>query len=194
LSAEEAAARFYRRPFAAHPALLDGTFNCGNQVSGAQQQALARSVAAFASALVNTPDRLPENLLSRIAHKHASLGIRPDQYRVVHDNLMRAIVDVLGDAVTPDVAAAWDEVHWLMVNALINHERGLYSARGVRPEAYYCASHASAATTIAWVPVSRVGWMTGANAAEWLTGMSWATRPALSAAAYMAGSVPPMPQ
>ena len=67
---------------------------------------------------------MPENLLSRIAHKHASLGIRPDQYQVVHDNLMWAIVDVLGDAVTPEVAAAWDEVYWLMANALINQERG----------------------------------------------------------------------
>ena len=41
---------------------------------------------------------------------------------------------MLGDAVTPEVAAAWDEVYWLMANALINQERGLYSARGVRPE------------------------------------------------------------
>jgi nitric oxide dioxygenase len=77
---------------------------------------------------------VPESLLRRIAHKHASLGIRPDQYQVVHDNLMWAIVDVLGDAVTPEVAAAWDEVYWLIANALINQERGLYSARGVRPE------------------------------------------------------------
>ena len=76
----------------------------------------------------------PESLLRRIAHKHASLGIRADQYPIVHDNLMAAIVDVLGDAVTPPVAAAWDEVYWLMANALINMERGLYSARGVRPE------------------------------------------------------------
>ena len=62
------------------------------------------------------------------------MGIRPDQYQVVHDNLMWAIVDVLGEAVTPEVAAAWDEVYWLMANTLINQERGLYSARGVRPE------------------------------------------------------------
>jgi len=27
---------------------------------------------------------------------------------------MWAIGEVLGDAVTPDVAAAWDEVYWLM--------------------------------------------------------------------------------
>ena len=128
------AGRFYEHMFAAHPELMDGIFNRGNQTSGEQQQALAGSVAAFATALVTTPTHLPENLLSRIAHKHASLGISPAQYQVVHDNLMWAIVDVLGDAVTPEVAAAWDEVYWLMANALINQERGLYSARGVRPE------------------------------------------------------------
>jgi nitric oxide dioxygenase len=128
------AGRFYEHMFAAHPELMDGIFNRGNQTSGEQQQALAGSVAAFATALVTTPTHLPENLLSRIAHKHASLGISPAQYQVVHDNLMWAIVDVLGDAVTPKVAAAWDEVYWLMANALINQERGLYSARGVRPE------------------------------------------------------------
>ena len=130
----EIATRFYEHLFAQHPELLDGTFNRGNQVDGSQQQALAGSVAAFASALIDTPGRAPEKLMSRIAHKHASLGIRAEQYQVVHDNLMWAIGDVLGDAVTAEIAAAWDEVYWLMANALINQERGLYSARGVRPE------------------------------------------------------------
>ncbi|MEV5987731.1 globin domain-containing protein [Streptomyces sp. NPDC052051] len=130
----EIAQRFYRHMFAEQPELLDGVFNRGNQTQGHQQQALAGSVAAFASALVETPERLPEHLLRRVAHKHASLGIRPDQYRIVHDHLMWAIVDVLGDAVTPDVAAAWDEVYWLMADTLINQERGLYSARGVRAD------------------------------------------------------------
>jgi len=128
------AERFYQHMFGEHPELLDGLFNRGNQAEGTQQQALAGSVALFASALVEHPDHLPEHLLSRIAHKHATLGLRPDQYQVVHDNLFWAIVDVLGDAVTPEVAAAWDEVYWLMARALINQERGLYSARGVRPE------------------------------------------------------------
>ena len=130
----EIARRFYEHMFGAHPELLDGTFNRGNQAEGTQQVALAGSVAAFASALVETPEQLPDHLLNRIAHKHASLGIRPDQYRVVHEHLFWAIAEVLGDAVTPEVAAAWDEVYWLMAYALINQERGLYSARGVRPE------------------------------------------------------------
>ena len=131
---EEIARRFYAHLFGAHPELLDGTFNRGNQAQGTQQVALAGSVAVFASALVEDPEQVPEHLLARIAHKHASLGITPAQYQVVHDNLFWAIVDVLGDAVTPEVAAAWDEVYWLMAYALINIERGLYSARGVRPE------------------------------------------------------------
>ena len=130
----EIAKRFYPHMFGAHPELLDGLFNRGNQARGEQQQSLAGSVATFATGLVETPPRTPESLLRRIAHKHASLGINADQYQIVHDNLMWAIVDVLGDAVTPEVAAAWDEVYWLMANALINQERGLYSARGVRPD------------------------------------------------------------
>jgi nitric oxide dioxygenase len=126
--------RFYQHLFGTHPELLDGTFNRGNQAEGTQQQALAGSVAMFASALVNHPDELPWHLLSRVAHKHGSLGITPAQYEVVHEHLFWAIADVLGDAVTAEVAAAWSEVYWLMAFALINQEKGLYSARGVRPE------------------------------------------------------------
>jgi nitric oxide dioxygenase len=131
---DEIAKRFYEHMFTERPELLDGLFNRGNQAEGTQQRALAGSVALFADALVNHPDRLPYHLLSRVAHKHASLGLRPDQYQTVYDNLMWAIADVLGDAVTPEVAAAWSEVYWLMAFALTNTERGLYSARGIRPE------------------------------------------------------------
>ncbi|MGY1736037.1 globin domain-containing protein [Geodermatophilus sp. SYSU D00684] len=131
---QEIARRFYGHLFGTHPELFDGVFNRGNQATGEQQVALAGSVAVFASTLVKHPEQLPEQLLNRIAHKHASLGITPAQYDVVHEHLFWAIVDVLGDAVTPEVAAAWDEVYWLMAYALIHQERGLYSAHGVRPE------------------------------------------------------------
>jgi nitric oxide dioxygenase len=131
------AQRFYEHLFEVHPALLDGVFNRGNQKEGTQQQALAGSIAVFASALVEHPDRLPWHLLSRVAHKHASLGLRPEQYEVVYENLFWAIADVLGEAVTPEVAAAWSEVYWLMAWALINQERGLYSARGVSPDSIW---------------------------------------------------------
>jgi nitric oxide dioxygenase len=52
--------------------------------------------------------------------------LTPELYDVVHEHLFWAIVDVLGDAVTPEVAAAWDEVYWLMAGSLIALEARLY--------------------------------------------------------------------
>ncbi|MFD5790212.1 globin domain-containing protein [Streptomyces sp. NPDC127037] len=122
---------FYRKLFDAHPELLRDLFNRGNQASGTQRRALAGSIAAFAAQLVEQPDTRPDVMLSRIAHKHASLGVTPAQYEVVHTHLFAAIAEVLGDAVTPEVAAAWDEVYWLMANALIAIEERLYAEQGV---------------------------------------------------------------
>jgi nitric oxide dioxygenase len=42
-------------------------------------------------------------LVSRIKHRHCALSILPEHYGIVHENLMIAIGDVLGDAVTPEV-------------------------------------------------------------------------------------------
>lgn len=117
---------FYKKMFTAHPELIRDLFNRGNQAAGTQPQALAGSIAAFATYLVDHPDERPDMMLSRIAHKHASLAVTPEQYPIVHENLFAAIAEVLGDAVTPEVAAAWDEVYWLMANALIELERRLY--------------------------------------------------------------------
>ncbi|MET9645886.1 globin domain-containing protein [Streptomyces syringium] len=121
---------FYDKLFAAHPELLRDLFNRGNQANGSQRQALAGAIAAFAGALVEHPGVRPDAMLSRIAHKHASLGITPDQYPLVQKHLFAAIAEVLGDAVTAEVAAAWDEVYWLMANALIALEARLYERAG----------------------------------------------------------------
>ncbi|WP_448809069.1 globin domain-containing protein [Agromyces bauzanensis] len=118
---------FYRKMFAAHPELLNGVFSRANQANGEQRKALAGAIAAFATHLVQHPGTLPEAVLSRIAHKHASLGITEDQYPIVYRYLFEAIAEDLGDAVTPEVASAWSEVYWLMADALIKIEKGLYS-------------------------------------------------------------------
>ncbi|MFD0890353.1 globin domain-containing protein, partial [Streptosporangium algeriense] len=122
--------RFYATMFADRPELLDGLFNRGNQASGEQRRALAGSIAAFATALLDQPDERPDRLLARIAHKHAAVGVTQDQYVIVHKYLFGAIADVLGDAVTPQVAQAWDEVYWLMAGALIAMEARLYAEAG----------------------------------------------------------------
>ncbi|WKE72034.1 globin domain-containing protein [Streptomyces sp. WP-1] len=129
---EQITERFYARLFDAHPELLRDLFNRGNQASGAQKSALAGSIAAFAGHLVEHPDQRPDAMLSRIAHKHASLGVVPEQYPVVHEHLFAAIAEILGEAVTPEVAAAWSEVYWLMANALVAVEKRLYEESGGR--------------------------------------------------------------
>ncbi|MCW2916897.1 MAG: Oxidoreductase FAD-binding domain protein [Actinomycetia bacterium] len=81
---EEISSVFYRRMFGAHPELLDDLFNRGNQANGSQSRALAGSIFVFATMLLEHPDRRPDQMLARIAHKHASLRITADQYPVVH--------------------------------------------------------------------------------------------------------------
>ncbi|MEU2744904.1 globin domain-containing protein [Streptomyces collinus] len=130
---DEITTRFYGAMFRDRPELLDGMFNRGNQASGAQRRALAGSIAGFATALLDDPDTRPDTLLDRIAHKHAAVGVTDDQYTIVHKYLFGAIAEVLGDAVTPEVAAAWDEVYWLMAGALIAQEARLYREAGVQP-------------------------------------------------------------
>lgn len=122
---------FYSAMFDEHPELLRDTFNRGNQKLGAQQRALAASIATFATLLVDGTS--PVDMLARIGHRHASLGITPDQYQVVHDHLFAAIVEVLGEAVTPEVAAAWDEVYWIMAAVLVDYEKALYAEAEVEP-------------------------------------------------------------
>ncbi|ASU84170.1 hemin transporter [Nocardiopsis gilva YIM 90087] len=122
--------RFYSTMFAERPDLLDGLFNRGNQASGEQRRALAASIAGFATALLDNPLERPDALLSRIAHKHTAVGVTDDQYIIVHKYLFGAIADVLGDAVTPEVAAAWDDVYWLMAGALIAQEARIYAEAG----------------------------------------------------------------
>ncbi|MGZ6733756.1 MAG: globin domain-containing protein [Nocardioides sp.] len=124
---------FYRRLFAAHPELIRDLFNRGNQAQGDQQRALAGSIAAYATLLVAEDGPEPESVLARIAHKHASLGVTEEQYPIVHEHLFAAIVEVLGDAVTPEIATAWDEVYWNMAHALIAVEKGLYEEQDVKP-------------------------------------------------------------
>lgn len=129
---DEITTEFYRRMFAAHPELLRNLFNRGNQAQGAQQRALAASIATFATHLADPELPHPAELLSRIGHKHASLGVTAEQYPIVHEHLFAAIVEVLGaDTVTAEVAAAWDRVYWIMADTLIELERGLYRCAGV---------------------------------------------------------------
>lgn len=121
--------RFYARMFEAHPELRN-LFNMGNQASGAQQQSLAAAVFAYAANIDNAAALTP--VLDRIVHKHAAVGIKPSHYPIVGRHLLGAIGEVLGEAATPELIAAWDEAYWLLAGELIAAEARLYQHTGTQ--------------------------------------------------------------
>ena len=125
---------FYDTMLGENPDLLH-LFSRSAQATGEQKSALAGAVAAFAAHLVGAgPDAAVfDHIVERIAQRHCALGIRPEQYTMVGRYLLRAVGTVLGDAVTPEIAAAWDEVYWLFAAQLIAAEARIYAETGVDP-------------------------------------------------------------
>lgn len=115
--------RFYQTMFAKHPELLN-IFNHANQKQGRQQTALANAVYAAAAHIDRLETILPA--VRQIAHKHRSLGIKPEHYPIVGENLLAAIKDVLGDAATDEIIDAWAEAYGVIADAFINVEEEMY--------------------------------------------------------------------
>ncbi|MDO5638852.1 MAG: globin domain-containing protein [Neisseria sp.] len=114
---------FYRNMFAAHPELLD-IFNKTNQKQGKQQTALASAVLAAAKHIDNLGDILPH--VVQISHKHRALQIKPEHYPIVGEHLLGAIKEVLGDAATPEIIAAWAEAYGAIADVFIGVEKEMY--------------------------------------------------------------------
>jgi nitric oxide dioxygenase len=123
---------FYRNMFAAHPELTS-LFNMGNQAAGVQQQSLASAVFAYAANIGNAAALGP--VVKRIVHKHVSVGIRADHYPIVGYHLLGAIKEVLGDAATPPLLAAWAEAYTSLADLLVKAERDMYEEAGIEPGA-----------------------------------------------------------
>lgn len=114
---------FYKNMFEKHPELLN-IFNHTNQEKGRQQTALANTVYAAAVHIENLEAILPA--VMQIAHKHRSLGILPEHYPIVGENLLQAIKEVLGDAATDDIINAWAEAYGVIADIFIQVEEDLY--------------------------------------------------------------------
>jgi nitric oxide dioxygenase len=115
--------RFYHLLFTNHPELLN-IFNNANQKQGRQQTALANAVYAAAAHIDQLDVILP--VVKQIAHKHRSLGIKPEHYPIVGNNLLTAIKDVLGDAATEEIIDAWAEAYNAIANVFIQVEAQMY--------------------------------------------------------------------
>ncbi|MGG4040621.1 NO-inducible flavohemoprotein [Bacillus smithii] len=119
----EITTHFYKRMFDNHPELLN-IFNHTNQKRGRQQTALANAVYAAAKYIDQLEVILPTAKL--IAQKHRSLGIKPEHYPIVGENLLAAIKEVLGDAATDEILSAWKDAYQEIANVFISLERELY--------------------------------------------------------------------
>jgi nitric oxide dioxygenase len=116
-------AAMYKRLFE-DPAVRD-MFNQANQGDdGRQTKALAHAILAYAQNIDNLSVLGPA--VERIAQKHVGLYILPEHYPHVATALLGAIKEVLGEAATDDILAAWGEAFWFLANVLIGREKQIY--------------------------------------------------------------------
>lgn len=92
-------------------------FNHANQgESGAQVHALAAAIVAYGRNIDNLGALAP--VVERIAYKHVGYHILAEHYPYVATALLAAIKEVLGDAATQEVLAAWGEAYWYLAEVL----------------------------------------------------------------------------
>lgn len=114
--------RMYERLF--ENAEVKAMFDQAAQESGEQPRRLAGAILAYAQNI----DKL-ENLtgaVSRMAARHVETGVRREHYPYVAEALLPAIRDVLGEAATDEVLAAWGEAYWALAELLISMEEAAY--------------------------------------------------------------------
>ncbi len=119
-NSEKITSRMYERMFSNYPYAKPLFKNAPKD----QPKVLARAIVAYAENI----DKLAalEPTLNRIAQHHVDTSILPEHYSWVGDSLLGAIKEVLGDAITDEVAAAWSEAYWFLANVLIQREKQLY--------------------------------------------------------------------
>jgi len=114
--------RFYENMFNNNPE-LKRFFNPAHQYSVTQHLALAGAICAYA-ANIEDPTALA-GAVDLIAHKHVSLGIKPEHYPIVGNNLILTIKEILGDAANDDVIDAWTAAYGQLVDIFVEHEKYL---------------------------------------------------------------------
>ncbi|MDO6408930.1 NO-inducible flavohemoprotein [Pantoea phytobeneficialis] len=112
---------FYQRMLTQHPELKD-VFNMNNQRSGNQREALFNAICAYGANLENLAVLLPA--VEKIAQKHVSLNIQPEQYAIVGENLLATIQELLNPG--EEVLQAWGKAYGVLAEVFIQREETLY--------------------------------------------------------------------
>lgn len=120
-------AHFYDRMFEHNPELKD-VFNMNNQRNGDQRQALFDAICAYAANIENLAALLPA--VERIAQKHTSLNIQPDQYQIVGGHLLATLDEMFSPG--QEVLDAWGKAYGVLANVFINREAQIYSEHATK--------------------------------------------------------------
>ena len=106
-----------------------------NQSHHGQVAQPATSLAGAVHAYADNIDRLDEcgPMIERIAQKHTSLNIQSEQYPYVGRALIGALKDVLGQAATDEVIAAWTQAYDFLADTLMRREREIYDRNARTP-------------------------------------------------------------
>ncbi|MCJ2048405.1 NO-inducible flavohemoprotein [Methylobacterium sp. J-070] len=118
--------RMYERLFT-NPEMRELFNQSHHGETGSQPRVLAQSVLAYARNIENLG--VLAGAVERIAQKHVALNILPEHYPHVAEALLGAIGDVLGEAATPQIRAAWGEAYWFLAEILMGREATLYRDR-----------------------------------------------------------------
>ncbi len=123
---EEITRRMYEIAFAERPDYKRGFENTWMQHldGGGQAHKLAAAVYAYATHI----DRLDEltTAVDYIAHRHVATRILPEQYPLIGEKLLQAMKDVLQEAATDEVIAAWAEAYEALATIFIQKEKAIY--------------------------------------------------------------------
>lgn len=121
--------RFYENMFHNNPEVRD-FFNPAHQQAGTQQRALAGAICAYAANIDNLSAL--SGAVDLIAHKHVSLGIKPEHYPIVGQNLILTIQEVLGEAANEAIIEAWTVAYQELARIFVGQEAQLYQAQQKR--------------------------------------------------------------
>mgnify|MGYP003398346133 CR=1 FL=1 len=101
-------------------------FDMAAQESGEQPRRLAAAILGYAQNVDKLENLTPA--VARMVQRHVETGVKPEHYPLVADALLPAIRDILQDAATDGVLAAWGEAYWFLANILIGKEQEAYEA------------------------------------------------------------------
>ncbi|SFN11720.1 nitric oxide dioxygenase [Izhakiella capsodis] len=121
-------AHFYNRMFTYNPQLKD-IFNMSNQRNGNQREALFNAICAYAANVDNLGALGPA--VEKIAQKHTSFAIRPDQYQIVGTHLLATIEEMLNPG--NEVLEAWGKAYQVLAGVFIQREEEIYQYNEHQP-------------------------------------------------------------